>query len=98
MIIDLDVHQGNGTAEIFKQTGCFYSSSWEKIIHLEKKSDYDYGFKDYTTDCEYLNIVKYIKKLVDNFMPDFIFTSGVDIIENDKLGRLSVSIEGCMER
>ena len=103
MIIDLDVHQGNGTAEIFQRNKDVFTVSFhgEKNYPFRKeKSDYDYGFKDYTTDKEYLNVVKYeVKKLVDNFMPDFIFyLSGVDIIENDKLGRLSVSIEGCMER
>ena len=103
MIIDLDVHQGNGTAEIFQGNKDVFTVSFhgEKNYPFRKeKSDYDYAFKDYTTDKEYLNIVKYeVKRLVDNFMPDFIFyLSGVDIIENDKLGRLSVSIKGCMER
>ena len=103
LIIDLDVHQGNGTASIFRENNDVFTLSFhgEKNYPFKKeKSDYDYGFKDYTTDKEYLDIVKYeVKKLVDNFMPDFIFyLSGVDIIENDKLGRLAVSIKGCKER
>ena len=86
MIIDLDVHQGNGTAQIFQGNKNVFTASFhgEKNYPFRKeKSDYDYGFKDYTNDKEYLNIVKYeVKKLVDNFMPDFIFyLSGVDIIE-----------------
>ena len=103
MIIDLDVHQGNGTAQIFQENKQVFTVSFhgkKNYPFKKEKSDYDYGFKDYTTDKEYLDIVKYeVKKLVDNFMPDFIFyLSGVDIIENDKLGRLSVSIQGCKQR
>ena len=49
---------------------------------------------------EYLDKISYeIPSLIENFEPDFIFyLSGVDIIENDKLGRLSVSVKGCKER
>ena len=55
---------------------------------------------DYCGNKEYLDKIKYdVPRLIDSFEPDFIFyLSGVDIIENDKLGRLSVSIEGCKER
>ena len=66
----------------------------------KEKSDYDYGFSDGVSDKYYLGKIKYeIPKLIEDFEPDFIFyLSGVDIIENDKLGRLSVSINGCKER
>ena len=49
---------------------------------------------------KYLNIIKYeIPKLIENFEPNFIFyLSGVDILEDDKLGKLSVSLMGCKER
>ena len=103
MILDLDVHQGNGTAEIFRENKNVFTASFhgEKNYPFRKeKSDYDYGFSDGTSDKEYLDKISYqIPKLVENFEPDFIFyLSGVDIIENDKLGRLSVSIKGCKER
>ena len=51
-------------------------------------------------DVEYLKVIKYeVPKLIENFEPDFIFyLSGVDIIEDDKLGKLSVSLLGCKER
>ena len=103
LILDLDVHQGNGTAEIFRGNKNVFTVSFhgEKNYPFRKeKSDYDYGFNDGTSDKEYLNKIKYeIPRLVENFEPDFIFyLSGVDIIENDKLGRLSVSINGCKER
>ncbi len=103
LILDLDVHQGNGTAEIFGCNKNVFTVSFhgEKNYPFRKeKSDYDYGFNDGASDKEYLNKIKYeIPRLIENFEPDFIFyLSGVDIIENDKLGRLSVSINGCKKR
>ena len=103
LILDLDVHQGNGTAEIFRDNKNVFTVSFhgEKNYPFRKeKSDYDYGFRDGTSDTEYLDKIGYeIPRLIENFEPDFIFyLSGVDIIENDKLGRLSVSIKGCKER
>ena len=103
LILDLDVHQGNGTAEIFAENNNVFTVSFhgEKNYPFRKqKSDFDFGFKDGTSDIEYLDKIKYeIPRLIENFEPDFIFyLSGVDIIENDKLGRLSVSIKGCKER
>ena len=103
LILDLDVHQGNGTAEIFRNNQNVFTVSFhgEKNYPFRKESsDYDHGFEDGTTDREYLSKIKYeIPRLIQKFEPDFIFyLSGVDIIENDKLGRLSVSIKGCKER
>ena len=103
LILDLDVHQGNGTAEIFRENKNVFTASFhgEKNYPFRKEtSDFDYGFNDGTSDKEYLDKIKYdVPRLIDSFEPDFIFyLSGVDIIENDKLGRLSVSIEGCKER
>ena len=103
LILDLDVHQGNGTAEIFRENKNVFTVSFhgEKNYPFRKEiSDFDYGFRDGTSDREYLDKIKYeVPRLIENFEPDFIFyLSGVDIIENDKLGRLSVSIKGCKER
>ena len=60
----------------------------------------DIEFNDNTKDEEYLKILKKtIPREIDKFKPDFIFyLSGVDVLENDKLGRLSLSINGCKER
>jgi len=103
LILDLDVHQGNGTAEIFRDNKNVFTVSFhgEKNYPFRKeKSDYDFGFSDGASDNEYLNKIIYeIPRLIESFEPDFIFyLSGVDIIENDKLGRLSVSINGCKKR
>ena len=52
------------------------------------------------SDTEYLKVIEYyIPSIIESFGFDFIFyLSGVDIIENDKLGKLSVSLKGCMNR
>ena len=103
LILDLDVHQGNGTAEIFNENINVFTASFHgaKNYPFRKEvSDYDYGFEDGANDLEYLKVIKYhVPKIIDEFEPDFIFyLSGVDILENDKLGRLSVSIDGCKKR
>ena len=103
LILDLDVHQGNGTAEIFNENINVFTASFHgaKNYPFRKEvSDYDYGFEDGANDLEYLKVIKYhVPKIIDDFEPDFIFyLSGVDILENDKLGRLSVSIDGCKKR
>ena len=103
MILDLDVHQGNGTAEIFRNDNQVFTVSFhgkKNYPFRKEKSDFDYGFEDGTLDKEYLNKIEYeIPRLINQFEPDFIFyLSGVDIIENDKLGRLSVTVNGCKKR
>jgi acetoin utilization deacetylase AcuC-like enzyme len=103
LIIDLDVHQGNGTAEIFqKQDQVFtFSMHGKKNYPFKKeKSDLDIDLEDKTNDKTYLEILKEVlPKLLKNVKPDFIFyLSGVDILKSDRLGRLGVSIQGCKER
>ncbi|MBL6648023.1 MAG: histone deacetylase [Flavobacteriaceae bacterium] len=103
LIIDLDVHQGNGTASIFKDNPNVFTLSFhghKNYPFKKEKSDLDFGFNDFTNDDFYLKKLKeIIPKVIDNFQPDFIFyLSGVDVLENDKLGRLSLSIKGCLER
>jgi acetoin utilization deacetylase AcuC-like enzyme len=103
LIVDLDVHQGNGTAEIFKQEERVFTFSMhgEKNFPAHKeKSNLDIALPDFINDKAYLNILEStLPKLIDEVAPDFIFyQSGVDILESDKLGRLNVSIEGCKQR
>jgi acetoin utilization deacetylase AcuC-like enzyme len=103
MIIDLDVHQGDGTASIFENNPYVFTISFhgEKNYPFRKqKSDFDLGFEDNTLDDAYLKVLtNTIPKLVDSFEPDFIFyLAGVDVLKNDKLGRLGMSIEGCKKR
>ena len=103
LILDLDVHQGNGTAEIFRNQPNVFTASFHgknNYPFRKEKSDFDYGFQNNVSDIEYLKVIKYeVPRLIENFEPNFIFyLSGVDIIEDDKLGKLSVSLAGCKER
>lgn len=103
LIIDLDVHQGNGTAEIFQNEPCVFTFSMhgEKNYPMKKEqSDLDVPLKDGTGDKEYLDLLDHhLKKLLDEVEPDFLFfQSGVDVLASDKLGRLGMSIEGCKRR
>lgn len=103
LIVDLDVHQGNGTAEIFTHNSTVFTFSMHgKTNYPFKKetSDLDIALPDNTGDDEYLSILKEtLPKLIDSHKPDFIFyLSGVDILASDKLGKLGCSVKGCKER
>ncbi|WP_299782124.1 histone deacetylase [uncultured Formosa sp.] len=103
LIVDLDVHQGNGTAEIFTNEPRVFTFSMhgKNNYPFEKEqSDLDIELDDATTDSSYLKILKNtLPKLIDEQQPDFIFYQcGVDVIASDKIGRLDLSIEGCKAR
>lgn len=103
LVVDLDVHQGNGTAQIFAQEKRVFTFSMHGAnnypLHKEQ-SDLDIGLKDFTTDDFYLKTLDVnLKALIDQLQPDFMFfQSGVDILDTDKLGRLSITREGCKAR
>jgi acetoin utilization deacetylase AcuC-like enzyme len=103
LIIDLDVHQGNGTAEIFKNEERVFTFS----IHAEKnfpfrkeRSNLDIGLQDGISDNEYLNLLTTnLNIVIESFKPDFIFyLAGVDVLATDKLGKLNLSRNGCKQR
>lgn len=103
LIIDLDVHQGNGTAEIFSNIEKVFTFSIHganNFPYRKEQSDLDIPLPDNTTDTEYLSILtKEYHKILDHINPDFIFyQSGVDVLHTDKLGKLSLSLEACKER
>lgn len=103
LVVDLDVHQGNGTAQIFENESRVFTFSMHGAsnypLHKEK-SDLDVGLKDATDDDTYLALLdKQLKILMDQVQPDFVFfQSGVDVLSTDKLGRLSMTIQGCKQR
>lgn len=103
LVVDLDVHQGNGTAQIFAQDERVFTFSMHGAnnypLHKEQ-SDLDIGLKDFTTDDFYLKTLDVnLKALIDQIQPDFMFfQSGVDILDTDKLGLLSITREGCKAR
>jgi acetoin utilization deacetylase AcuC-like enzyme len=103
LIIDLDVHQGNGTANLFETEPRVFTFS----VHAEKnfpfrkeKSDLDIGLENGVGDFEYLSILKEtLPRLFEQLKPDFVFyLSGVDVLATDKLGHLKLSRQGCKER
>ena len=103
LIVDLDVHQGNGTAEIFSnKTNVFtFSMHGEKNYPFHKEdSDLDIALPNGCTDDEYLSILyKTLPELIIQHKPDFVYyLSGVDILATDKLGKLGCTIEGSKRR
>lgn len=103
LIVDLDVHQGNGTAQIFEKDSSVFTFSMHGANNYPFKkeiSDLDIALPNQTEDQEYLTILKEtLPKLIQDQKPDFIYyLCGVDILSTDKLGKLSCTIAGCAER
>jgi len=103
LIIDLDVHQGNGTAQIFENEPRVFTFSAHGANNFparKEKSDLDIPLADGVTDDEFLSIIKQqVSLLINQQKPDFIFyLAGVDVLESDKLGKLALSKEACKER
>jgi acetoin utilization deacetylase AcuC-like enzyme len=103
LIVDLDVHQGNGTAEIFQNDPSVFTFSMHgkgNYPFVKEKSDLDIALEDDTKDEVYLSILKNtLPKLINQEKPDFIYyLCGVDVIETDTLGKLALTIDGCKER
>ncbi len=102
LIIDLDVHQGNGNSEIFKNDNqVFTFSMHSKVNYPAKKSlsDLDIELEENLEDREYMNILKKNLKYLNEVEFDFVFyIAGVDIHYNDRLGKLNISDNGIFER
>ena len=102
LIIDLDVHQGNGNSEIFKNdTQVFTFSMHAKVNYPAKKSisDLDIELEENLEDREYIDILKKNLKYLNQEEFDFVFyIAGVDIHYNDRLGKLKISDNGIFER
>jgi acetoin utilization deacetylase AcuC-like enzyme len=114
LVIDLDVHQGNGTADIFRHSpngwrneggggrGVFtFSMHGAHNYPIRKmQSDLDIGMPDACDDKLYLTtLTENLARLFDIVQPDFaFFNAGVDVLKGDKLGRLGMTIEGCRHR
>lgn len=103
LIVDLDVHQGNGTAQIFANDPQVFTFSMHGATNYpfrKETSDLDIALPNKTQDHEYLKVLsETLPKLVKEQCPDFMFyLSGVDILESDKLGKLSCTMQGCKAR
>ncbi len=103
LIVDLDVHQGNGTAQIFKDEPRVFTFSMhgdKNFPFRKEKSDLDIALANETSDEEFLTILSQkLPEIIKNHQPDFVFyLAGVDVLESDKLGKLSLTKQGCKQR
>ena len=102
LIVDLDVHQGNGSADIFKENrNVFTFSMHSKSNYPAKKSisDLDVELEDNMEDHQYIELLKFYLNQLNEENFDYVFyIAGVDIHFNDRLGKLKVSDEGIKER
>ena len=99
LIIDLDVHQGDGTASLTagREDIVTLSVHAEKNFPVRKaRSNLDLGLPDGTTDQGYMTVLaNHLPKMLEGFAPDFVFyQAGVDPHQNDKLGRLALTDDG----
>lgn len=102
LIVDLDVHQGNGTSDIFSDSKdvFVFSMHGEKNYPFKKvKSHLDIPLKDNMEDDEYLGILgKHLPSLFDQNPDIVLYQAGVDPLREDRLGRLDLSFAGLKER
>ncbi|WP_316766898.1 histone deacetylase [Pedobacter frigiditerrae] len=103
LIIDLDVHQGNGTAEIFKNEPRVFTFSMhgdKNFPFRKEQSDLDIPLEDGTNDETFLNKLSDALTIVfAKHKPDFVFyLAGVDVLESDKLGKLALTKNACKQR
>jgi acetoin utilization deacetylase AcuC-like enzyme len=102
-IVDLDVHQGNGTAAVFSGDPSVFTFSMhgDKNYPFKKEvSDLDVPLADGTGDDEYLSLLRtHLPDVLNRHQPDFVFyLAGADPFEGDRLGRLKMTIEGLRRR
>lgn len=103
LVVDLDVHQGNGTARLFQPDSRVFTFSMHGADNYplkKERSDLDVALPKGTTGSVYLSLLKeHLQRIQHNFKPDFVFyLSGVDVLETDKLGKLALSIQECRTR
>jgi acetoin utilization deacetylase AcuC-like enzyme len=103
VVIDCDVHQGNGTASIFRDDPSVFTLSFhgEKNYPFRKElSDRDVTFADGTGDAAYLRALHHhVPGVLDDQQPEIVFyLAGADPYEGDRLGRLKMTIEGLRAR
>lgn len=103
LVIDLDVHQGNGTANIFQREQRVFTFSMHgehNYPFRKERSDWDIGLPDGITDNVYLQLLEdALPRLIARVQPDFIFyQAGVDILASDKMGRMACTLAGCKQR
>lgn len=103
LIVDLDVHQGNGTAAILGHRSDVFTFSMhgeKNYPYSKEKSHLDCGLPDHTNDLDYLKTLdESLNQILTNFNPDFIlYQAGVDVLGSDQLGRLNLTMDGIKNR
>lgn len=103
VVIDCDVHQGNGTAAIFADDSRVFTLSFHGANNFpfhKEASDLDVSFGDGASDDEYLEaLARHVPAVLDHEKPDLVFyVAGADPYEGDRLGRLKLTIDGLRER
>tara|TARA_Y100000385_G_C13086652_1_gene636686 strand:- start:1631 stop:2533 length:903 start_codon:yes stop_codon:yes gene_type:complete len=103
LIVDLDVHQGNGTAKIFEGRSEVFTFSMHGASNYpmhKESSDLDVPLADGIDDRAYLKLLREnLPRIMDQSEPDLVlYQCGVDILNTDKLGRIGVTEGGCRER
>jgi acetoin utilization deacetylase AcuC-like enzyme len=101
-VIDLDVHQGDGTAALFEDDPAVFTLSMHGANNFpfrKQRSCIDIALADGTGDAEYLRLLQQVLPQVMDFRPQVIFyQSGVDGMAGDRLGRLALTIDGLKQR
>ena len=102
-IVDLDVHQGNGTASIFASDASVFTFSMHGAKNFpfrKEASDLDVPLNDGTKNDEYLELLQaHLPGVLNGHQPDFVFyLAGADPYEGDRLGRLKLTIDGLRQR
>ena len=101
-IIDLDVHQGNGTASILQHDSSIFTLSLHgenNFPFTKEQSDLDIGLPNGCEDSDYLRVINQGLEMLKRFKPDFIiYLAGADPHEGDRLGKLSISKDGMRQR
>src|SRR5262249_13995443 len=102
MVIDCDLHQGNGTARIFQGDSSVFTFSMHQrdLYPVKEESSFDIHLKKGVEDAEYLELMHaHIPKLLDEFQPQLIlYQAGADPFEEDQLGNLKLTIGGVSQR
>lgn len=102
MIIDCDLHQGNGTAAIFREDDSVFTFSMHQrdLYPVKEESNVDIHLRNGTMDEEYLRqMIVHIPALLDDFRPEMVlYQAGADPYKHDQLGDLELTMEGLAQR
>lgn len=103
LILDLDVHQGNGTAALCQtdpEVFTFSMHGENNYPARKEQSSWDIALPDATSDQQYLDtLAQALPQILERFIPDLVFyQAGVDVLAGDRFGKLALTIKGVGER